>query len=168
MNPEEFNQLVSADVRWIDPATASPERPVKNNITDAQRQWLRQPENLDEWYDELTRMLRKIDSQQSSRRAERYTKRLQFEDMGPKGRRKWLEYVAAEEQWRSGSLRFKRGVEDRLVECKALKRQRTPIQKTDEQIEIIRLRTAIAAHKQAFDMEDASPEDRELWRTIGA
>jgi hypothetical protein len=149
---EEFNEIVSADVR--------------GQLDDERKQWLRSPDMLESWMDELKATMRKIDSQLTSHKAETYKKRRECEELGEDGRQQYIDFQIDEAAWRASAVRFKRSVEDRLMEAKQLTRVLFPtIPAKQEKIEIVKLRSAIAKHRDMFE-DEPSEDDEQLWKVL--
>lgn len=171
LSNEEFSELVSADARWQDP---TPERPNPHNkITPEQRQWLRDPDNLDRWMDELKATMRKIDSQITSHKAEAFRQRIEYLRTGStyqhdntrrKGTEAFDDFQAEEITWKASAVRFRRSVEDRLREAQQINRTLHPV---ETGVEIQKLRSAIVRHRNTFE-DEASVEDKVLWKVVEA
>jgi len=137
----EFEELVQADIR--------------NEASDEESQELRDPENAQEWHDEILGIIRRIDVQLSNSHAERLKLRRDYDDA-----------VARKLEWRASALGFRALAEKRLAEAKELLRQ--------GEIEIIKLgqyEEAIRIHHEAVrgDQPAAAAEqaDQQLWSTVG-
>lgn len=176
LSNEEFSELVSADARWQD---ATSDRPHPDNkISEEDRLFLRDPDNLDRWMDELKATMRKIDSQLTSHKAESFKQRNEYMRKGEryihsssrsKGELAWMDFQESEKSWKASASRFKRSVEDRLMEAKQIHRSIYPSIPTEQaQVEIIRLRGAIASHKAAFVNDEPSTDDEVLWKVLDA
>lgn len=173
MNEEQYSDLVAADAR--------------NNTTAKQYQLLRS--DLERWKDELVHLMSKIDGQLTGKRAELYLQRRRLHateaelvalnaELAERAARagaeftplttiddsQWVQIKAEHEQWRVGSLRFKRALADRLAECKRLRRERNGA----EGAEVIRLRRAIETHKSELitDNDAYSDADEDLWAVL--
>ena len=156
MNKEEFSALVASDIR--------------NQASEEDQSLLRSAEMLPRWRDELTATMRKIDFQVTSHKAEAFRYHVECLGKGEKGKLDWVKYLAEDLAWRVSALRFKREAESKLAECKQLMRDilgHYPVQ--NEEIEIVRLRTAIARHKSEMQPGgEYSDADSDLWKVIEA
>jgi hypothetical protein len=121
---------------------------VRRNLDDDRAAWLRCDENLDLWYGELIGLARRVDSQLSRNRTEHLARLAEV-----------LTRQAEAAEQRRKIVGFKRLIEDRIAECKALRRL--------PDTEAARLRTAIENHYQAVTAADGetdtSAADEELW-----
>lgn len=107
-DPRDFSDLVGREVRgWaIEEETAT----------------LRQPENLERWYDALVALKSDVEYQFTIGRAELET--LHAEALkNPASKAKYYEEVAEYRSWQVAATRFLRGVETRIREAKRLRRE---------------------------------------------
>jgi hypothetical protein len=163
LDDEAFDAIVNADIREV----------IEETSADA----LRQPESLQRWHDTLLNMKRNLEYQFATNRAERASKYAECRQIA-EGDGKWADYLAANERWRTGAMKFYRGVERRLTEAKRLlhefERSRYTLSVADERDYVMReyatLRGAILQHKQsieaATDDEDTGPYDELLWSYV--
>lgn len=102
---ESFDALVAKDVR--------------NKTSQEERFYLRDPENLDDWYDSLVALNRSIDFQFASNKIQKATKTQELHDNF------WAlqEYLDSYNDWKLKTLRFKHEVESRIAECKKLRKK---------------------------------------------
>lgn len=173
MNNEEFSSLVASDAR--------------NNASARQYQFLRSAETLDRWRDELVRLMGTIDGQLTGKKAELFFQRRRlgatdeqlrqinaelversgddFVPVGALDEAGWVQIKAEHEQWRTGALRFKRALADRLAECRRLRREQAAEKAKHD--EVIRLRRAIETHKsELVDTEEFGDIDQSLWSVL--
>lgn len=155
-NSSEFADLVIADVKGE-----------LNNQPERQQE-LRSTVNLDQWHDELLSLLRSIDFQLTSHRSNRIIKRNQM--LNADNIQGWRKYEEESAKWRIGAVRFKRQIEERLTEVKALRRNlhnttlRDALAERDNMIELIRVhREQVNAE---YDDETSADPDQELWKVL--
>lgn len=139
MSDHQFAKIVNDDVREA--------------VSEADAQFLRAPEQLDRWQNELIKIKLSVEKQLANKRADRAKARTEITT-----RKDWLGYCAEIERWRASTIRLLNGVDLRLVEVRNLRRQ------TSDSA----LWSAIVAHKQAvLADEDAEAADEKLWRAAG-
>lgn len=159
MDDDAFNQIVNSDIREV--------------ATQEQTDWLREPENLQRWYDSLLTMKRNLEYQFSTNRSDRAGKYAEFYSHA-NGEQLWAEWLADNEKWRVGALKFHKGVERRLheahVHLSGLRRAQNAQWVAHERDlslrEVARLRSAILAHKDSIDDDDATEYDDVLWAVV--
>lgn len=134
MNDNDFNLLVNADIR--------------EDASKADQEWLYQPENLDRWIAELTKIKMNVEKQLAGARYDVAKARATMDE---EELRQW--YVD-HEKWRAGVIRFKTGVDKKLVEVKNLRSS-----------EVERYRLAIQRHCDTIG-DDAGTADEELWSVL--
>lgn len=134
MNDNDFNLLVNADIR--------------EDASRDDKAWLRQPENLDRWIAELTKIKMNVEKQLAGARYDRARARATMDDD------ELREWQADHEKWRAGVIRFKTGVDKKLVE---VKNQRVNT--------IERYRLAIERHCDTIGTEGGEA-DEELWSIL--
>lgn len=135
MNDKDFNQLVNAEIR-----------------EDANREdveWLRRSENLDRWLKELVQIKMNVEKQLANAR---YDRANAFATLSQEELTQWN---VDHEKWRAGVIRFKTGVDKKLVEVKY--RQESMVSD---------LLLAISRHC-AIIGDEGGEADEELWATIG-
>lgn len=153
---DPFKQAVVADVRGQ--LHDDPEK----------RAWIRSFENLDRWHDELLSLLRSVDFQLSSHKADRVIKR--NECLRSNNQQGWMEFEERTAKWRTGAIRFKRQIEEHLTEAKSLRRQlhnipaREIIEERDHLLEVIRVHRDRVNND--YDDEISADPDQELWRVL--
>lgn len=141
----EFRALVDSEVRGTSPAKVG--------------ETLRDPLLIDRWYHTLLQMKKSVESQLGAKRSDVL-----------KNRRYSEQDVADFHRWRAGAVRFKSGVEDRLLE---IRRIRGIVQPDTEAIKRERnaLLRAIDDHRQTvlqeFEADEISDADRALWSALG-
>lgn len=134
----EFEQLVQDDIR--------------SQLSDNDRYALIE-ENPEAWYDALQGIVRRIDAQLSSHKAERARIRRNYDDI-----------LAKKLEWRSSAIGFRALAEKRLSEARRV------LGEQDEPLEIVKLQDAIRHHRQAVESDLPSVEaervDHELWSIV--
>ena len=110
---------------------------------------LRDPQLLDRWHLTLISMKKSVESQLGSIRSDLVKVR---PELAPE---EYERRLAEFHRWRAGAVRFKSGVEERLLEIRA--RRQT-------------LTTAISLHKntvlEEFAEDEISDADRDLWKVL--
>lgn len=157
-NPSDdpFKQAVVADVRG-------------QLHNDPEKQaWIRSPENVDRWHDELLSLLRSVDFQLSSHKTDRVIKRNECLRNG--NRNAWMEFEERTAKWRTGAIRFKRQIEENLTEAKGLRRQLHNIPAKEIMEERDHLLEVIRVHRERvntdYDDETSADPDEELWQVL--
>lgn len=151
MPEEDFRAVVDDEVRGVeelDPKTAKA---------------LRDPLVADRWYYALVSMKKSVEGQLGAKRSDLLKHR-----SPPRDR---TEY----HRWRAGALRFKSGVEERLLEVRSRRHSLTHIDTVQEERNVAlaqmqNLKTAITSHKTSvlsdFADDEVSDADRTLWSAI--
>lgn len=162
LSNDSFDSIVNQDVR--------------GSLDSSTSKLLRQPENLNRWYDTLLSIKRTVEAQLAASRAELIQKQVEFLPQGSSGKMLFLQERVTTERWRKGTIRFKNGVEDKLAEAKRLRAEHHKHTYVDVLVrdrdramrEALRLRTAIVSHRQTVDgdEEQAGNADEELWKAI--
>jgi hypothetical protein len=159
----DFRKLIDDDTRGKAPASLS-------------RQ-LRSAECAPRWYEALLAMQNSVDGQLAAKSAESRAAqaRLQarFEEaLSSKQRREIRAEIArrkaADEQWRAGALRFKSGLEDKLIEARRVLRELDDSSivgaRNRSMARVAILEDAIRRHHADFRAEDEpSDSDLALW-----
>ncbi len=159
LSDEAFDDIVNQDTRGaLDPVTSAA---------------LREPENIDRWYDMLLTLKRRVEAQLAANRGDQASKQAEFLSLGDQGKVLWLRYKASNEKWRQGAIRFKNGLEDKLAEAKRLRMQVSHesypsilARERDSAIKrVVQLRSAIVQHKLAtvHEEDDQDQIDERLW-----
>lgn len=143
LDDEDFEDLVKDDAR----SRTSPE------VADA----LRSPILARRWYLALRKMLMSVEGQLAAMTAEN-TAKVQRLYAARQPRQAMIEQ-ADFAAWRANSLRFKNGVDMRLLEARELLREHDSLDR------VAVLERAIARHRDAAD--EASEADLRLWSVIG-
>lgn len=159
VSDEEFNDYVNADIRGTADAQVSA--------------GLRQSDVLDRWYNCLLANKNNVDAQLANNRAERAEKFAECTRKGSAGKQEWIDYVASQERWKSGAIRFKNGTEVKLVEAKSILRKTlaetgTPVlirERNDAVQTANRLREAITRHRDTVE-DDEVEADEALWANL--
>jgi len=132
---EDFRRVVDEEVRGC----------LKQETCTA----LRSPPLLNRWYLALISMKKNVESQLGSKRSDLIKIR---PELTPE---EYEQRLVEFHRWRAGAIRFKNGVEDRLLEVRA--RRQT-------------LTTAISLHKNTvlkeFAEDEISDADRDLWKAL--
>ncbi len=105
---EEFSDLVASDVR--------------DQLELELKEWLRSPENIDEWRSCLATLIQNLDFQIAGQKVESFNKRLTF--LSSNDTVGYDQYLQSTNRWKISTLRFRRACEERMSECKSLKRKR--------------------------------------------
>lgn len=147
-NERDFVDVVNRDVREVS--------------SEDEYNALRSPETVEKWYDALLTFKRDLEYQFSTNRSNRATK---YAELKPTttASTEWAEWLAENEHWRTGALKFYRGVERRLHEAgKLVSTQR----RRD-----LSLHAAIARHREeilnADDDVEMAEFDNQLWEAAG-
>lgn len=166
LSADDFSQIVDSELR----AKVPPE------VAAA----LRAPANLDRWVAALEEILISVEGQLTVRADDYLARRalleIRIED-GDAAARPELHLLRSEYfKRRSGTIRFKSGLEERLHEARFLRERalRTPLhrQMTEERnqyaLQARRLSEAIAAHRRALEDDDIEPSeaDERLWAAL--
>jgi hypothetical protein len=158
MGPEAFNEVVNNDIRGE----------VAEDVAAALRGVL-----VDRWYNTLVAMKRNSEAQFSNARFEIAKKRHECLNGQDKnlGMSEFNTYMTQKARWRTGALRFKNGVEDKIAEAKMIRRARATDLHRERDYLITRLATlsnAIKTHQDAVleDPLDTETADENLWMTL--
>lgn len=160
VDDDKFVELVNRDIR--------------EQASDEEYEALRHEDVLQRWYDTLISSKRDLEYQFSMNRANRAAMKVRLLTVEEGSHtdpaqlehdHRWLKYLAENESWRIGALKFYRGVERRLGECSHLlstaNRKRSHAD--------CKYRQAIEWHKTAIlntEEDDTSTLDDRLWATI--
>lgn len=141
----QFREVVDAEVR----GTAQP----KVGET------LRDPLLIDRWHHTLLQMKKSVESQLGAKRSDVF-----------KNKHYSAHDLAEFHRWRAGAVRFKSGVEDRLLEIRRIRGIAQPDTQAIKR-ERNALLQAIDAHRQTvleeFEADEISDADRALWAALG-
>lgn len=154
LDEETFARLVRDDARgWA--TTESAAR-------------LRSPEVLERWHDTLVRQKRALEIELTDRQAALAGHRANAWRQGDAGKARWLEEVAAYEDWRAGALRLLgEGIEPRIAEARRLRKQQRRAEAVASfQSDAGRLREAILRHREhrcGPECDTVCAGDLELW-----
>lgn len=161
---DEFNEYVNADVRGTAP----------EEISEA----LRQPEVVERWHNCLLSHKSNVEAQLVHGKAEKAQKFADCVRKGPAGKQEWLDYLAEQQKWRSGAIRFKNGAEVKLVEAKQyLSRYASEAPTTQLLLErnaalqrVLALEKGIINHQEAVtnapDDDNTDEADENLWNLV--
>ena len=108
MTTEEFKSIVNDDVRASSSSTL---------IAGADT--LRDLDNVRDWLDTLVIMKTEVEFQLSANNGKAEVEDAKRE-AGQITDNEWVTFLEAHTKWRNGSLRFKTGVEVRIIEAKAI------------------------------------------------
>lgn len=156
LDEDAFQSLVEQDMR----------RPDDGRVLRAA---LRSPEVVDRTYATLLSMLKSVEGQLAARREDLEVLRAKCLARGPAGKREWDEANTKYAKTRAGSLRFKVGVEQSLMDVRRIRDNRRSALFEDEANERLHARVqvlenAIRKHRASFSAEDEPGEDDvELW-----
>lgn len=160
---DAFNSIVNQDVRGT----------LSNELSEM----LRDPALAERWYDSLQVLKRSVESQLSANKAERAQKIAEYDILGPGGTAMWVQARVSTEKWRSGAVRFKNGVEDRLTEARRSRNQSRAdmllsiviTERNEALTEVRKLRTAIIGHREHTCDSECIEEciaDEQLWTVL--
>lgn len=161
---DHFDDLVNKDVRGFLDAETS--------------ELLREPEYAERWYNSLLVLKKSVEAQLTTNKAEQGEKHNECMKKGPAGKREWFEYKAQADRWRSGAVRFKAGVEERLREARGNRNEERGAQyidvvtreRTQAREYALELRSAIFDHKTHVCDDrcddDICIADTELWSVL--
>jgi hypothetical protein len=164
----EFRRLIDQDTRGKAPTRVSAE--------------LRQPECVPRWYQTLIGMQKSVEGQLAAKAAESRAAqadyRAQLEHTSDRSIRvERLKRESRDESWRAGALRFKSGLEERIIEARQILREmEDPLVAVSDRIvedrnraltRVAALEAAIRRHHAEFPPDDEPSEaDIELWQTV--
>ena len=153
MNDDAFARLVAEEV--------------KNNISDAQKNYLLLPENWYRWQKALKALLDNLDSQIISINHQRADEIARYEALGDDGFKLVAEAASNYDYKVKKISRFKFHVESRLDEVN--RRIAMGTDDLDEKVAFVQfLRAAIAMHKKMMEENDLEPTliDTALWDSL--
>lgn len=163
----------------IDTATFSEiaRNDVKGQTTEEEAAWLRSEENISDFRDAVTELMRDIDAQLGERAAALQRYRNECWKLGDEGKQLWFDGLAQYETWRASAKRVKINCQNTAAEIKRIQAQRRetaqeerrearttlPRPETNKKLrqELHLLRTALAAISEEYDIENFEVED---WR----
>jgi hypothetical protein len=153
MNDDAFARLVAEEV--------------KNNISDAQKQYLLLPENWGRWRRALEALTDNLKGQLDRIERETRDQIARYERLGDDGF-KLVAEVAAEAEHKTKKInRFKFHVESRLEEVGRMIALGSD--SIDEKVQVVEfLRTAISTHRKMMEDNDLEPTeiDLALWQAL--
>lgn len=153
MNDDAFARLVAEEV--------------KNNVSNAQRDYLMLPENWSRWQRALRALLDNLDSQIANINRQRADEIARYESMGEDGF-KLVAEVASNYDYRSKKIsRFRYHVESKLDEV--TRKIALGSDDEEEKVAFVQfLRAAIAMHKKMLEENDleATGIDTALWDAL--
>lgn len=153
MNDDAFARLVAEEV--------------KNNISDAQKNYLLLPENWTRWQRALTALLENLDSQVASINRQRAEEIARYEALGDDGFKLVAEAASTYDHKVKKISRFRFHVESRLDEV--TRRIAMGTDELDDKVAFVQfLRAAIAMHKKMMEENDleSTPIDVALWDSL--
>lgn len=148
---------------------------VENDIrgTSDAREVLRSPQVIERLYSTLLSMQKSVEGQLAARKEDMEAARIKSIAEGRNALPGWAEDKAKYSKWRAGSIRFKVGLEQALMEVRHVRdQQRTEnrglLFEDEANVRLMRrlqmLEAAIKKHRDAFDENDeATDADLELW-----
>jgi hypothetical protein len=138
MNDKEFSKLVNDDIR--------------DDVSKQDAAWLRSDDVISRWINELTCIKMSVERQLSLHKSERAKNRATIDNS-----EEYVQYLAEAEKWRAGVIRFKTGVDLRLMEAKFLYRNGNN-----------KYRAAIVEHQRTIenDAEFSEIADMTLWSVL--
>lgn len=154
MDDDEFRQAVDQEVRGTLPTEVSLA--------------LRDPRLSQRWYLALIQMKKSVESQLGAKRSD-------LVNMRETDNGRWDQELANFHRWRAGAVRFKSGVEERLIE---IRRSRLVVFPTEEVLTEQRnwalekmqcLVKGIVEHQRTVSQEydeDVSDADKKLWKLV--
>jgi len=143
MDNEEFTSLVNADIR--------------GTLDEPTSDWLRQSDNVYRFYDTLLKLKHDVDLQLTANKIEVAENRANYlqtsDEIG------WQSFLASNAKWKHNAVKFKNGVDRKLVEVKRL------VKAFDKDS---RLEAAIREHMEAVTEtdDDGFAADEKLWSLI--
>lgn len=161
------------------------DREVRGRVAESEAAALRAPEVSDRWYHQLVSMKKSVESTLAAKTSEDKQQRLALiqaaEDAGPGPQSGDLRKRAASLyqdflKWRTGALRFRAGVEERLAEASWRRRltgSYVPTALLEERNRLLErvnvLTAAIKAHRDGMsdvDPDDIDEGDQALWAVL--
>jgi hypothetical protein len=170
LSESDFRKLIDEDTRGKAPASLSAQ--------------LRSPECVGRWYETLLAMQKSVEGQLAAKAAESRGAQADFRARLEQTPAREARAIRAEmgyreskdETWRAGALRFKSGLEEKLIEARRLLREfddpivseRTAEERNRALARIATLEDAIRHHRDEFPTDDQPSEiDLFLWSHIG-
>lgn len=136
---------------------------------------LRSPQVVGRWYEALMAMQMSVEGQLAAKTAESKGRVAHLKAQGKDATLVQFEQ-AKFERWKAGAIRFKSGLEQKLLEAKRILRDandplisdRTAEERNRALARVALLEDAIRRHRDAFPREDdPSDADEELWGYVG-
>jgi len=153
MNDDAFARLVAEEV--------------KNNVSNAQREYLMLPDNRNRWERALRALLDNLDSQIANINRQRADEIARYEAMGDEGFKLVAEAASSHDHRSKKISRFRFYVESRLDEVSRLIAMGSD--DDEEKVAFVQfLRSAIATHKKMLEENDLEPTsiDVALWDAL--
>lgn len=161
---DDFRDLVGEDTR----GKFSGRTPAQ---AKALSEALRSPEVMHRWYETLLSFQRSVETQLAAKGRDTKSRTATLRAQGSEHNATIIQ--AEHDRWAAGALRFKLGLEERILEARKL----LPDEPSNPATEIINntlasrvalLESAIRRHRDEFNYgeEDPSIADRELWSVI--
>lgn len=177
ISDETFDAYVNDDVRGYIINPEDPEHKERLPVPEEVTQLLRSPEHVVRWHNALLGHKSSVEAQLSNGKAERANMAALCWRKGAAGKQEWLDYVAKQEKWRAGALRFRNGVDVKLTEAKQLMRsldvnvvvEEIAAERNEAIRRVVELETAILTHQSAVDAadeDDAITADEDLWNQV--
>lgn len=167
----DFRALVDREVRGVSGTTDMTPAEIAQLRKELEElaPLLRDPQIIERWHLALIQMKKSVESQLSSRRSD------QVKYIHTLSRQQYERKLADYHKWRAGAVRFKSGVEDRLLEIRSARHHSFPdAQVIEEQRNWAltmnhQLVTGILEHKNTVLKEyadDVSEADVQLWGLV--
>lgn len=156
LSDEAFQKLVEIDMRRPDDG-------------EELRAALRDREVIDRTYSTLLTMQKKVEGTLAARRQDMEALRARCLAKGPRGKAEWDQASEKHAAQRAGSLRFKVGLEESLMDVRRLRENHRSVLFENEANarlyqRVSALEAAIRKHRGTFEADDEpSDDDVELW-----
>lgn len=98
-------------------------RDVKGEATEEEAAWLRSEENVADFRDAVTNLLRDVDAQLTEKAAALNAYHAECHNL-EEGKQLWFDGLAQYQAWRAGAIRVKTSCQKRITELKRLARRR--------------------------------------------
>lgn len=163
MNAEEFNRIVSADVKGE-----------LEHHDRARVAALRDDANVERWYEALCELIRSVDFQFAANKADVFQRRQKIQRLAAnsvQAQKEFEEYYSEVLLWKKSTSRFKREAQTRLDEARRLRRALRESQLTHTAYELFR---SVEEHYLTYhddhdgDEADLEKADAQLWQAYHA
>lgn len=102
---EEYTKVVNDDIRGV----------VSEEIAD----WLRSDDEVEEFYDKLCSLRSDVELQLTTNKGEVHERRATHLRQN-RSEEEWHTFLAENERWKAGAIRFRNGVDNRIREVKRI------------------------------------------------